>query len=183
MSFLGRARDLWTLSLPRPLGLADMDIVGGAVTGAGESIGLDKGLDHQRAVSVASLPVVRQPPTDAREHAGGGVLDLHPGQDQEAGVVDHQMQTGMALLWVPADEPITRRHLPGAGSEPEHDQHLGLDVATGSQERARRVVVEEEIGSLVVFNLTNYVLDTAYAPAYVCAGECRMHATAITSLK
>ena len=36
------------------------------------------------------------------------------------------MQASLALLWGPADEPITRSHLPGTGAKPEHREYLLL---------------------------------------------------------
>lgn len=43
-------------------------------------------------------------------------------QDQEANVVDDQVQAGFALRWALADQPIARCHLPSAGTEPEQCQ-------------------------------------------------------------
>ena len=73
------------------LGFTDVGPVGGTVAGAGEAIRLDKGLQEQRAVTVARQPVARQPAAAACEQAGSEVFDLHPGQDQEAGVIDDEV--------------------------------------------------------------------------------------------
>ena len=95
------------------LGLTDVGPVGGAVAGTGEAVGLHEGLQQERSVAVASLPVVRQAAAAASQHRGSEIAHLHPGQDQEAGVVHDQLQAGFALGNAPADdgrgEPPSRR--------------------------------------------------------------------------
>ena len=88
------------------LGLSDVGPVGGAVAGTGEAVGLHEGLQQERSVAVASLPVVGQPAAAASQHRGSEIAHLHPGQDQEAGVVHDQLQAGFALGNAPADEAV-----------------------------------------------------------------------------
>ena len=85
------------------LGLTDVGPVGGAVAGTGEAVGLHEGLQQERSVAVASLPVVGQPAAAVCQHRGSEIAHLHPGQDQEAGVVHDQLQAGFALGNAPAD--------------------------------------------------------------------------------
>ena len=57
MLLVGRLA-LWSRSsFSAPLGLADMDPVGGLVAGTGEALGIDKGFQQDRSVGVAVVPV------------------------------------------------------------------------------------------------------------------------------
>ena len=73
-------------------GLTDLDPVGGLVTGAAMTGSLDKGFEEHGAVAVARQPVVGQLPVDDREDLRSQALGLDPGQDQKAGIVDHERQ-------------------------------------------------------------------------------------------
>ncbi len=56
----------------------------------------------------------------AREkNLGSRILELDPGQDQEAGIVDDPREVALALRVRPTDELIAGRALPGAGAEPQ----------------------------------------------------------------
>ena len=128
------------------LGLTDVGPVGGAVAGTGEAVGLHEGLQEQRSVAVASLPVVGQPAAAAGQHRGSEIAHLHPGQDQEAGVVHDQLQAGFALGNAPADEAVAGGRLPGAGAKADDRQHAppaGDQVAhlCSRQRRIAEVVV------------------------------------------
>ena len=92
----------------------------------GEAVGLDEGLQQQRSVAVASLPVVGQAAAAAGQHRGSEIAHLHPGQDQEAGVVHDQLQAGFALGNAPADEAVAGSRLPGAGAKADDRQHAPL---------------------------------------------------------
>ena len=74
------------------LGLAEVDPVGGAVTGAPETGFLDKGLQQYRSYAVSFIPVGRERFGDLSEYHGGEVLSVHPRQNEEAGVVDDVAQ-------------------------------------------------------------------------------------------
>ena len=123
------------------LGLSDVGPVGRAVAGTGEAVGLHEGLQQQRPVAVASLPVVGQPAAAARQHRGSEIAHLHPGQDQEAGVVHHQLQARFALRNAPADEAVAGSRLPGAGAKADHRQHAPLagDQVAHLCSRQRRI--------------------------------------------
>ena len=111
--------------LAAPLGLADMNPVGRPVTGAREAVLFDKGFQQQRAVAIAVLPVPRKLPGRQPQYFGGEVVRADPRQDQEAGVVDDEMEVSLALPVVPADEAVARGALPGGGAKAQQrDQVL-----------------------------------------------------------
>ena len=132
------------------LGLTDVGPVGGAAAGTGEAVGLHEGLQQERSVAVASLPVVRQAAAAASQHRGSEIAHLHPGQDQEAGVVHDQLQAGFALGNAPADEAVAGSRLPGAGAKADDRQHAPLagdQVAhlCSRQRRIAEVVVADHV--------------------------------------
>ena len=108
------------------LGLSDVGPVGRTVAGTGEAVGLHESLQQQRPVAVASLPAGGQPPAAARQHRGSEIAHLHARQDQEAGVVHHQVQSRFALGNAPADEAVAGSRLPGAGAKADDRQHPAL---------------------------------------------------------
>lgn len=70
-------------------------------------------------VGVAGAPVLRELAGGASEDVGSEVADGNPRQDEEAGVVDDQVEPGALLLGRPADEAIAGGGLPGSGAEAE----------------------------------------------------------------
>ena len=53
----------------------------------------------------------------------------YPGQDQEAGVVDHEGQVALPRFGGPADEAVAGRGLPGGGAEAEQGEGLAVGGA------------------------------------------------------
>ena len=78
-------------------GLTDVDPVGGLVTGAAVALGLDEGLKEDGTIPVALLPVVRELSGQEREDFGGEALGVDPGEHEEAGVVDDEVQIASSL--------------------------------------------------------------------------------------
>ena len=141
MSFLGQRVGSVHVEFAAALGLTDVGPVGGAAAGTGEAVGLHEGLQQERSVAVASLPVVRQAAAAASQHRGSEIAHLHPGQDQEAGVVHDQLQAGFALGNAPADEAVAGSRLPGAGAKADDRQHAPLagDQVAHLCSRQRRI--------------------------------------------
>ena len=74
--------------------------VGGLVASAGEARLLDEGFEQDRTIRVASVPVLGQASADQGEDARGEILAVDPRQDEEAGIVDDEVQTGAgAARW------------------------------------------------------------------------------------
>ena len=104
--------------------MADVLPVGGPVAGTGETLGIDEGLHEHRAVGVALLPMFGQGAGSQSKNLGGEILRADPGQDQEAGVVDDEVEVSRALRVAPADIVIARRALPSAGAESKQGEEL-----------------------------------------------------------
>ena len=68
---------------------------------------------EHRTVAVACLPVLRDLPGGQGQDLAGQVARSDPRQDQEAGVVDEQVELLLALPWGPADPGIAGCGLPG----------------------------------------------------------------------
>jgi hypothetical protein len=67
---------------------------------------------------------------DQRQDLRGEPFGLDPGQDQETGVVDDELQVLQPLRFLPADEAVTPGKLPGTGTEAEQcdEAFAGEDV-------------------------------------------------------
>src|ERR1017187_4262239 len=92
-----------------------------------------EGIEQDGAIRVASVPVFGQASADQAEGARGEVATGNPRQDEEAGVIDDEVQMALALLAAPADGLIARLGFPGAGAEAEH----GDDFSGGAHEVAQ----------------------------------------------
>jgi hypothetical protein len=71
-----------------PLGDADLDPVGGAITGARETGRVHQGFQQKRLDLIAGPPVLRKLAGGRREEMAGKIADANPGQNQEATVID-----------------------------------------------------------------------------------------------
>jgi len=122
-----------------------MKPVGRTVTRAGEAVSCDKGFQQQRAVAIAALPVHRESPGCQPQYLGGEVFRAYPGQDQEAGVVDDEMEVLLALPMAPADEAVARGALPGGGTKAQQRDHDPIaQLRAGEGLKAEIVVAVDE---------------------------------------
>lgn len=108
-------------SLPQPWVPPDSMPVRGLVDGAAEARLLGEGLQEHGPVTVALLPVVAEalPGRCAPGWPWPDCDSVPRGQDQEARVVDGQVQALLALANAPADEGIAGLALPGRRAEAE----------------------------------------------------------------
>ena len=86
------------VELAAALRVAEMLPVGGLVAGAGKARLLDEGFEQHRPIGVAGMPVIGQASADQGEDARGQVFAVDPRQDEEAGVVDDEVQIALSLL-------------------------------------------------------------------------------------
>ena len=98
-------------------GLADAFPVGGTITGAGERLGLDKRLDHQRTETVPTLEIVRHPAHAQPENPGRQVATLYPGSDQKPTHADHRVQPLRSGGVVPPDPALAVLKAAGGAAE------------------------------------------------------------------
>ena len=122
-----------SIELASTLGVSEILPVGGLVASACEARFLDEGFQQDRTVRIAGMPVVRQASADQGEGARGEVATLYPGQDEEARVVDDEVQVARTLIVRPANELISRFGFPGACAEAQQRN----DVARGAHEVAQ----------------------------------------------
>ena len=79
--------------------------------GTVETGGIHKGLDEDRPALVVMFPFTGQSGCRHGQDPGSEVPDPDPGENQETGVPDHQMEPPFPLFAVPADPVITGRQL------------------------------------------------------------------------
>src|SRR5579859_6943694 len=85
------------VELATPLSVPEIQPVGCLITGAGETRLLNESLQQYWAIGIAGLPVLRQAPTDQGKNTRSEVTAADPGQNQEPGVVDNQVELARAL--------------------------------------------------------------------------------------
>ncbi len=110
------------VELAAPLGLADVDPVGGSIAGAAEALRLAEGFQQHGTDAIALAPVVGKLAGGESEQVGGEIGHLDPGQDQIPGVIDEAGQVALAGGGVPADEAVAGGGFPGGGAEAEQGQ-------------------------------------------------------------
>ena len=88
------------------------------------ALGVDEGLEQYRAIAVALTPINGQLSGDLRQDLRGEAFGLNPGQDQQSGVVDDELQLLQALGFLPADEALAPGELPGTRAEAQQRDQL-----------------------------------------------------------
>ena len=78
-------------------GDADAEPVSGPISCAAKTGPLDEGFQQDRPVAILAEPVGRQTTTHPAQHAGGQIGAAHPRQEQEAVIVEHQVEVALAL--------------------------------------------------------------------------------------
>jgi len=131
-------------------GAAQIDPVGGAITGAAEATAVDEGLQEVDRMSVDPRPVLREPTCHAPQKVGGQMRDLHPRQNQIAKVVGNEPNVLAASLGRPADEAVPaaqvtwRRGPRHAGDGPTLRVYQVLEVLADRLRVAEVVVLLKE---------------------------------------
>src|ERR1035441_5876988 len=131
-AFDGLSVSMQGVELTTALRIAEVLPVGRLVAGAGKARLLDEGFEQDRPIGVAGLPVGGQSSADQGEDARGEVFAVDPWQDEEAGVIDDQMQVALSLISRPADNLIPRFDFPGTRIEAKRAD----DVPCGADEVA-----------------------------------------------
>ena len=107
--------------------------VGIAIACSTEAGLFDEGFEEHRAIAVAGEPVVGQAAVRQAEELGGQVSGAYPREDEETGIIDDEMEAGLALGRRPTNELVAWRGFPGSGPEAWPRAHRL------QSERARRV--------------------------------------------
>src|ERR1039457_5068339 len=121
------------IDLATALRIAQASPVGSLVAGARKARLYEEGFEQDRPIGVAGVPGIGQSLNGQGEDARGQVFAVDPRQDQEAGVVDDEVQVALSLICRPTDELIPGFDLPGARAEAQG----GDDVAGGAHEVAQ----------------------------------------------
>ena len=95
------------VELAATLGVTEILPVGGFVACSSEARLLDEGFKQDGAIGVASVPVFDQASTDQGKGARSEIRALYPRQDEEARVVDEEVQVAPALF-----DPARQRWTP-----------------------------------------------------------------------
>ena len=103
-------------------GLADISPVSGTITGAGKAFLFHEGLKQDRGIAISSCPIVWQLFGDACQDAGSEIRRGDPGEDEESGVINNEMEVLLALCGCPADEAVSGGCLPCGGAEAQCSQ-------------------------------------------------------------
>jgi hypothetical protein len=132
-----------------PLGEADLDPVGGAITGAREAGRVHQGFQQKRLDLIGGAPVSRKLASGLREEVAGQMADTNPRQNQEAAVIDDLGKVGLASGIRPADPNVAGSHFPGgAGEEQAGQQRKGRLL--GADEVAELGAVGNAITEVVI---------------------------------
>jgi hypothetical protein len=120
------------IKLAAALRVAEVLPVRSLVTGASKARLLDEGFEQDRPIGIAGMPVLGQSLSGQGEDARGEVFAADPRQDEEAGIIDDQVQVALSLLRRPANELISRFYFPSARAKAEG----GDDMACGAHKVA-----------------------------------------------
>jgi hypothetical protein len=145
-AFNGLAVAMKCVEFAPPLCVPKILPVGSSIASAGEARLFNEGLQKYRTISIACVPVVGQASTHQGEHARSQVTTLDPRQDEEARVVDDQVQVAAALLVSPADGIIARFDFPGARTEAE----CGDDFTAGANQVPQLCSRQELMAKIVM---------------------------------
>jgi hypothetical protein len=132
-----------------PLGEADLDPVGGAITGARETGRVHQGFQQQGLNVVEGLPVLGKLMGGACQEMAGQRAEVNPGQNEEATLIDDLGKMGLASSVTPADPSVAGSHFPGGAGEQQAGEE-GEGSLLGADEVAQLGAVGNAITQVVV---------------------------------
>lgn len=109
-------------------GLTGEDPVCRPITGASEQGPVDKGFQQIDGMSILFLPVRADAMGNPGEDMAGQMGNLNPRQDEKTHVVRQIPQVAFPIFFVPRDEGIPRRRLPGSGAKQKTGQGTALGI-------------------------------------------------------
>lgn len=101
------------------LSAAEIDPIGSPIAGAAITGTIHEGLEKQRSIAVEIVPILGQAMSGERKDFAGQPLDVDPGEHEESGVTDDELESAFAFEVTPADPGVARGHLPGGAGEEE----------------------------------------------------------------
>lgn len=97
-------------------GLPHANPVGGFVAGSPEAIFFHEGFQEIDGLLVDRRPIRRDSSGNHGQNLGGQTLDVDPGQNKKASIIDHKREVLLLGELVPADEGFSGLNRPGGGS-------------------------------------------------------------------
>lgn len=128
------------------LRLSHTNPIGGLVTRAFEPISFHKGLDQMDRMAVFFLPIRRKTSKNGGQDMAGQMRDLHPGENQKAGVVRDEVQVLPSHVVLPTNEAISGLGLPGGGPEKEAGEIASLLIT----DKIRKVLSNRPVKAQIV---------------------------------
>jgi len=95
------------------LGLSHTDPVGRLVAGPQEAIFFHEGLQEIDGLLVDRRPILRDSPGIHGQNLGSQTLDVDPGQNKKASIINHKREVMLLGGFVPADEGFSGLNRPG----------------------------------------------------------------------
>ncbi len=95
------------VELPTPLGVPDVDPIGGAVARARKKTGIRKGFEEHGAEVVTGFSVPHELLGRERQDRRGQIFHMDPGQNQKSRVIDHEGQMTLTFVPRPANEVVS----------------------------------------------------------------------------
>ena len=123
-AFDGLCVAMQCVELTAALRVAEILPVGGFVASAREAWLFDEGFQQYRAIGIACVPVLGQAPAGQGKDPRGEVFTVYPRQNEEARVVDDEVQVAATLCARPADDVVARFDFPGARTEAERGDYV-----------------------------------------------------------
>jgi hypothetical protein len=123
-AFDGLCVAMQCVELTSALRVAEILPVGGFVASAREAWLFDEGFQQYRAIGIACVPVLGQAPAGQGKDPRGEVFTVYPRQNEEARVVDDEVQVAATLCARPADDVVARFDFPGARTEAERGDYV-----------------------------------------------------------
>lgn len=108
------------------LGETHMSPVGRLIAGSFEPVAIHKGFQKDDRMVVEFLPVSGEDSGHCPQEVRCQMGNLDPGKDEEARILDNEMDVAISVTGLPSDEMVSRGHLPGCGSPTEASQRPPL---------------------------------------------------------
>ena len=99
----GQSGGAISIEFSSALGLADVDPVGGSITGSSEALVVDEGFQKDGVIGIAAVPVLGELANHLGEHFRGQIGGLDPREDEEASVIDDAVKIFLSLSRSPAE--------------------------------------------------------------------------------
>jgi hypothetical protein len=98
--------------LSSPRRVSEKDPIGRLVAGASKKACVDEGFKPEDSVCINTMPVLGDDCGTSCKQMGSKIGDNDPGKNEEAGVVDQQMQVILSLSGIPSNVSVPASDMP-----------------------------------------------------------------------